>query len=495
MATEIYNNLQPRIQAHLDERLESVSSVSNLPDPNVESNFIYEGAIVYVVDVKLNYQAQEDPNNPPQLAWVNIGGESESGKVQGFINVLPTTTILDCDDVSPDIDTCHSVLITVVGGDSVNIHSIENLPDDRGNNDLITFSTVPGTTITFVHTDYDAAGSNDIILEDGFNMSIEGRLIGDETLTLKAHDGAVCQWDATQFTKKSEISKTLLESFGVVNSLDSTSTTKALSALQGKILNDALATKQDELTAGSHLTINPSTDVIDSLPRTWSKESIPITEADDPLVILTTTVLTTEDKYRTADFRSLNKGLWMLPPNFDPTLPNSWYELDSNDDGLIKTARHLISPDTIIAGVGGVFIPRIMPLDYHGDDFAFQYNADGPATAKVSFTLPAGGTYRVRSKVNLVVSAGTHDKLTYNMYLTNGLSTAAAGIPGTAALQDLYTVVDADGNASYETEALVIVDTAGVGDGIMLELATSSDYTGVAFNSTLSGYIDITKLK
>ena len=40
MATEIYDNLNPKKKSHLDERLITVATYGDLPDPNVNTNFI-----------------------------------------------------------------------------------------------------------------------------------------------------------------------------------------------------------------------------------------------------------------------------------------------------------------------------------------------------------------------------------------------------------------------------------------------------------------------
>ena len=96
--------------------------------------------------------------------------------VTGIINILPATTNIDLNLVLPSISSCDKVIINVVGGSSALISSITNWPSGL----KLTFSTSVGQAVTFQHTDYDVAGLGDIVIEDGQNMTLNGRIIGNE---------------------------------------------------------------------------------------------------------------------------------------------------------------------------------------------------------------------------------------------------------------------------------------------------------------------------
>jgi hypothetical protein len=93
MSTKIHDNFKLGKKSVLDARLEPVSTFTNLPDPNLPSNYIPKGGVVLVEDTGKNYQAQEDPSNVPNLMWVDISVPS-SGVITGvpFIE-LPYSTI------------------------------------------------------------------------------------------------------------------------------------------------------------------------------------------------------------------------------------------------------------------------------------------------------------------------------------------------------------------------------------------------------------------
>ena len=58
MSTEINNNLYPKLAKSLDARLGSVANAASLPVIANTSNFLFEGAIIYVQDETTNYQVQ-----------------------------------------------------------------------------------------------------------------------------------------------------------------------------------------------------------------------------------------------------------------------------------------------------------------------------------------------------------------------------------------------------------------------------------------------------
>jgi len=136
MSTTIHNNFKLSRAVHIDAKLVPVANFAALPDPNMAANCIYEGAVIYVQDVKLNYQAQDDGSGLGTFAWVSIGGQTDA-LVVGSINLLPTATNIDLSTVSPAIANCYAVVISIVGGTTVNLNTFTNFPVDQN----ITFST------------------------------------------------------------------------------------------------------------------------------------------------------------------------------------------------------------------------------------------------------------------------------------------------------------------------------------------------------------------
>jgi hypothetical protein len=250
MSVNLIDNFNPKIAKHLDQRLNPVDTFADLLDPTVAANFLYEGAHAYVKDVKKFYKVDD---NGSALEWVLVDPED---LVIGTINITSSTFILDMSLVTPDIADCYAVQVNIVGsGTSATIQAITNFPTG---DKLITFYIQSGKTVTFKHFDYDVATSDQIVLENGFDITVTGRDIGNESVTFKKHGVAVCQWDATQFMKASEWAQNLL-SVTIYDGLDSTSTIMALSANQGKVLSDALDLKQDILFAGEKVELLPDT--------------------------------------------------------------------------------------------------------------------------------------------------------------------------------------------------------------------------------------------
>jgi len=90
----INNNFDLKKKALLDERLLPVDSYSNLPDPNLPSKFIPEGATILVRDTGLNYQAQIDPLNTNNLIWVVVN-PAFAGSITGVPFISLTYSALN----------------------------------------------------------------------------------------------------------------------------------------------------------------------------------------------------------------------------------------------------------------------------------------------------------------------------------------------------------------------------------------------------------------
>jgi len=87
MSTRIHDNLNLGKKALLDARLAPVADYASLPDPNLPSNYIPEGATILVQDTNKNYQAQIDVGNPTNLIWIDISTVALSGTGVAFIDI------------------------------------------------------------------------------------------------------------------------------------------------------------------------------------------------------------------------------------------------------------------------------------------------------------------------------------------------------------------------------------------------------------------------
>ena len=94
MAIEIIDNLDPKKASHLDDRLTTVANVASLPDLTIASNFLYEGATIYIInsyfrpydynadifwyDIDTKETKQISHNNDVKI--ILIAGPTSSGK-------------------------------------------------------------------------------------------------------------------------------------------------------------------------------------------------------------------------------------------------------------------------------------------------------------------------------------------------------------------------------------------------------------------------------
>ena len=431
MSVELYNNFTPKIAQHIDSRLVTVSDISSLPDPTIPGNFLYEGALAYVAGSVDAYYKCVLNSLGTALEWQPFNANAQS---IGSINITPGTTVLDLNLVTPSISDCYAVQINIVGGTSATIQSISNVP---GNDQLITFYVEEGNSVTFKHTDYDAASTDHIVLEVGLDITITGRLIGNESLTLKKHGVANCQWDATQFVKSTEWLQSLL-SLVVEDNLTSTSTTSALSAYQGNLLNQALQNKQNLLTPGAQIDI--TNDVISHIPRNWEAVTAP---GDVPGVTGLSAISAMlshwpgiSDNFRLnylwnyTNNSTLDVGTFLLPPGKDPSVLGNYVLIGkpSEDDvshQMFKSVEDLNPAGSLVGGA--FYYPRWSTLPSGnangvvGDgDISFNYNTDGPTSEKVSINV-APGLYSVKARVLALVAAGNIRRFKMTMYNTDGV--------------------------------------------------------------------------
>jgi hypothetical protein len=359
MAIETQNNFSPKVAKHLDERLKSVPSVADLPNPNNANNFLYLGALAFVVNENCHYRCEADGTDK---IWRKFDTDS---LLQGVINIAPTDTNLDLDQLPLDVTKYDTIRINIVGGTFANLNTISNFPE----NQLLTFIVSVGKQVRFKHFDYDVATTNQIVLENGFDMTLSGRSIGDEALTLKKQGVALCQWDAVQFVKSSEWLMNLL-SVTVLDNLESESTTASLSANQGRVLE---AKKQNKLVAGSRIILTelptaqpfPTTRVSVEDP-TWERityEDFPGFVGFIPSSVISDVVnlysQSASNKYKYFDFRKpsagYNYGVYVLPPGqtgFNnailvqqgvPTAHQAYQPSSMNLSSLANDATHRIS--------------------------------------------------------------------------------------------------------------------------------------------------------
>ena len=483
MATEIYDDIDLHKKAMLDSRLESVATVALLPSLTATPSWIPEGAVVYVAGtIKANYQAQDDPNNTGNLIWVRI---TDNGTVQGVINILPSTTTVDLSLVSPAVATCNTILVNIVGGVAANITSITNWPVGE----KLTFYSTSGQAVTYQHTDYDLAGANDIVIEDGANFVLSGRAIGDESLTLEQNNNTLVQWDATQFIKRSELLQNLLN-IAIVDDLNSVLSSSALSANQGRVLRLLIEGKQDTLTAGDHIDITNNT--ITAEKWEWSIDD----QTANALIVsipnyLTTNYTTLTQRYRLTKFR--NGEVWFLPVGLDPTTLANWHQLNNATPDNILVRRYPIFneiPALDLNATTGNFYPKAIINAGSGDTITHGWGGPFGSANKYSLNLSREGLYKV--KIKLVFDTGVVGNFTGTLHRTVGATQDADPVPTSSTIVDIAT---GEKVMVVETLQQVISSNAADNIGLILELSTITDFLGLNYNSNIAGWLEITKLR
>jgi len=318
--------------------------------------------------------------------------------------------------------------------------------------------------------------------------------VGNESLTVKRHGASIAQWGATQFINKGDLSQSLLNGLAVENSLTSNSTTKSLSAFQGKILKDLVDTKQDKIVAGDHISIAVDGKTVSSLPWVWEDVTPSFNKSDVALTKLPTILTTPSKSFRLVDMRNLDEGYWMIQPNLDPTVYANWINLDRAVSAT-KTARFTVAPDPSPALVINHYNPKVLINSGIGTGVGTTFNSDGATNEKMAFSL-LEGKYNIKFKLQ-VTSTKLND-LVLSMFVTNGVTTEAVGVPTVNLLKDrsqIVTSVTASSEGSYMVESYIEVgSTPGTQDGITFGLSTASDLTGTSIDATFSGYLEITKI-
>lgn len=436
MSVELYGNFYPKLAKHIDERLVTVTSVAALPDPTVPANFLYEGALAYVSGTVDAYYKCVLNLAGTALEWQPL---TSNPLVIGSINITPGTTVLDLNMVAPAISACYAVEISIVGGVAATIQSIVGLP---ANDTAITFYVKDGQQVTFKHTDYDVASTDQIVLEVGFDMVVKGRLIGNESLTLKKHGVANCQWDATQFTKSSEWIQGLL-SQTVVDNLTTTDAALPLSANQGVILSNMLSGKQQALSQGNNISLTPglTQTVISVIPFDWIPVVIPAspTQSTNTLSFITSNFPSPPptNTYRYVDLRSLpwqsgsNRGLWLLPPGKNGANAASWVNIELGIP-VKWSSMFKIAPNSNLATslISNRFYPAV-DINSAVGSYTLLFNTDGPSSEKVSVRFPElFSTFVVTYDFILTVNDVTGRQFFVDFFTTNGVQGASTPISG-----------------------------------------------------------------
>ena len=478
MATEIYDNLDPKKSGQLDARLTTVANVAALPDLTVAANFLYEGATIYVTAEKADYQAQFTVLSPAQIVWVSLAAVE---LVQGAVNIVPTTNNLDLSLVTPAIATCESVVVTVVGGTSATINSITNWPAGQ----RITFNSAIGQEITYTHTDYDASGVGDIVSEDGQSITIIGRTVGNDSLTLELNGGVtLVQWDATQFLKLSEVQQGLLNII-VEDSLTSQSTSTALSANQGYILNGLIDDKQATLVAGDHIAISTG-NVISALPWDWLKDDQTGQTLDTGLdgYIVSAYGSTAVSNYR---YVKQDQTQYILPAKLNPSTLSNWIQIS---DGVLRTqiARYNIffeSPNTNLSGVTGNFHPAIDINSGVGDVIPVTWGGDA-GNYKYSIAFAELGLYKIEFRTK-----HSDENILLTLYRTDDVTTPAAPLGGAPVTLDTSTL-----RGELTLSAIQEVSALDNQNGFVVEMTPTAGWgAGVGDYQAIPGWVEITKIR
>jgi hypothetical protein len=428
MSTEIYNNFNPKKAEALDERLITVVNKADLPDPKDTSNFLYLGAFAYVSSENkyykvVNTSAATSPDSTAK--WVLF--TPELGVAQ--LNIIDLTNKLDLSKTDISIAEAKVVQINVFASISDEpgaptripvISKIENFPTTH----KISFIVQTGRAVSFRHNDYDTAVNDQIVLENGFDLTLVGRDTGNELVTLENQNGKLCQFECVQFLKKDEWLRGLLD-LSIVDNLDSFDAEKALSANAGRGLKMMIAAKQDTIMRGFGIDTTTPSNVIQAKAPNWIRTSytaemaVSNTTFDSfktNLISLTTAIL--NEDYRVVDANqdasgtnfTYQWGIWVLPIKKEPNSFANWIRVGSPPTP--KTLVCQIEIGDIMYGdargsAGATNNQQVLRYridsDYKvGDDSFINYNTADSYATELQLTRP--GLYEVYLKYNIKCS-------------------------------------------------------------------------------------------
>jgi hypothetical protein len=500
MPTELYNNFTVNKKARLDSKLEMVANSYNLPDPNLGTNFIYEGAEVYVSSEKANYQAQDDPDNPGTLIWVKVGGSSEE-LVTGAIIISSTDTVLDLSSVNPSISTCDNVIVKVTG-DDVTINSITNFPE----NQPIKFQAFAGNTVTFTHTELSEGGAGDIILELPYPYTLIGRTSAKETLTLvnyndsKSSGGIISQVTGEQFVSEDDIVSILGDlKTTVTDNLTSTSALDALSANQGRVLAN-MVSNVNNFQVGGLLSFNSDNTVLTGNHPEFIQTIAP--DGTSNVINYLTTSIPSIAKHRLVEFTNSGTtadGVWLLGAQQNPTLSSNWIQISKTISSTRPWAIYDILPsgtvDTDAESNGDYFLRFYEePVDYDGvSNVTFDSVSVSRPASRVNMKLSVGKTYSIEVQVSL--STNGHGQFFLNSHSSSSFGSTTDAIPGTRGVTNGTPVYTGIVNANNTSSLLPYAVTANYseiakieqGDNDILSFAWGHTSTPTVSDRTVIG--------
>jgi hypothetical protein len=465
MSVEIYDNYKVQKAEHIDAKLVSAASVANLPDPTVAGNFLYLGALAYVINENAHYRVELVA---AVWTWVYFAGAGNN-LITGYMNITPSTTTLDLSLVTSDaaglvpvpVSTCYTikVIITSTGGGTTGatIGAITNFPS--GADRLLSFTTEVNNVLTFTHTGYASAIATQVVIEDGFDMSLTGRLIGNECLTLKDHSGALCQHTSVQFVAASEWLNTIASAL-VYNGLDSTDGTIALSAHQGNILNQLLDTKQQQLVAGDNITLTAgaTTTLIKADPWAWVQTTYDSTVANlsTALVWLGTNPFgaTAVNYFRVIARNDAGAPTFLLPPGLAPDILGNWVLIS---EATVRTQHTKFGLNAQNLGSSPVLTAQhfveMGVSNYVGDYFPTSINTGSNNLNAVSVFF-ADGLYKVdMTLVVFTTNLSVFNDIAATLYLVSSDATNINPL-GTAAVMPIssdHGTYDANATAGQQT--------------------------------------------
>jgi hypothetical protein len=500
MASEIYNNFDVKKASHIDNRLITVSSYANLPNSSSTVNpFLYIGALVYVEDTNEYYRLDSS------LVWQKLLANSGS---QGILKVRgdQSISILDLANVQPSIANCDSVLVEIQNGTSLDIHKIKNFPSGK----FITFYTQNGKDITFIHKDYTAGPSDgQIVIEDGFDFILTGRLIGDENITFVRNSDVIVQQGATQFSKSTDFLQNLL-SIDLEDNLTTQSSVKALTANQGVVLKGLIDNKEPTFTKGNGLTYDSNSNNLAVDPWDWVRLTPPTASNDFSteslfqswLTNLSSNASSNSYRYVVANNTVINYGIWLIPPSVDPTIYGNWIML-SSPDPLTSHVQYSFSVDSSPSLIGNYYHPSIDVNSVIGDEISgFNFSTSGNVN---SFAFDQFGLYEIKACVSLIaVNQTAYDEISKAdlcMWSTNGLQVNSDPIgSGTKAFSNSYSLVNmaTQGTKTVTANISITMEINGGGNsGFAFSIAksdgTAMTWTDISVNNNST--LTITKLR
>jgi hypothetical protein len=457
MPSEIYNNIQLNKPAPLDARLIPVNTKVDLP--SATSPFLYEGAKIYVLTEKAEYRLEKNSSNV--LVWVK---QLDEGLTQGIINIVSTAAQIDLVNTTPAIATCDSVVIKISGSaTTATIYKILNMPANKD----IKFYVETGKSVVFKHADWTSASDGAIVLEDGKDMEIFGRTIGNEMLWLEKNGTALVQRGATQFVSSNEWSQVIIE-IGIDDNLTSFSTNRALSANQGRVLNDA---KQDKFTVSpaERLNFNATTKVLSFLPYeteaislAWSYAQIAAASANVTTFLTSlktaynVTEITQKNRYidmtptASSGTKALNFGSWLIPAGMSLSVANNWVRL-SPPVGILQVQFPLV-PRTL----GGAATTGLRSV-------SFYTNGLGSLKNFLTFDTINGSNQATSFKFTYTEAIDSIYEIEYDIILLNS----------TAEQRNIFAILYKDNYGSL----ISALDIAPVGNQ---EATTDTPYNGWA---------------